>query len=158
MLRLNPKLIPEKSTATSFERHIIYPGQHSLIGLHGMRGHVRPLQGHPQLEIIRSQLSAETKDSVVEYRVYNYKRQRNGTIVRGDGFSWFDLSWVISLELYWWIFGLSLQARTMLLEKSLSVREVKAQECSAYNTGASLPMGHTSRLLPVTKDTDCAAR
>jgi len=123
MLRINPKLIPEKSTATSFERHIIYPGQHSLISLHGMRSHVRPLQGHPQLEIIRSRLSAEarTEDAVVEYRVHNYKRQRNGTFVRGDSLSWLNLSWVVSLGLYWWIFGLSLQARTMLLKKRLPV-------------------------------------
>jgi hypothetical protein len=114
-----------------------------------MRGHVRPLQGHPQLEIIRSQLSAETEDAVVEYRVYNYKRQRDGTIVRGDGLSWLDLSWAIGLGLYWWILDLSLQAHVLLLEKSLSVSQVKAQERSAYNTGASLPMGHTRPLLPV---------
>jgi hypothetical protein len=112
-----------------------------------MRSHVRPLQGHPQLEIIRSQLSAET--AVVEYRVYNYKRQRDGTVVRGDGFGYFDLSWVVGLGLYWWIFDMSLYAREVLLEQSLSVREVKAQERSAYNTGASLPMGHTRPLLPV---------
>jgi hypothetical protein len=93
-----------------------------------MRGHVRPLQGHPQLEIIRSQLSAETEDAVVEYRVYNYKRQRDGTIVRGDGLSWLDLSWAAGLGIYWRILDLSLQARAMLLEKSLSVRQVKAQE------------------------------
>ena len=92
-----------------------------------MRGHVRPLQGHPQLEIIRSQLSEEPEDAVVEYRVYNYKRQRDGTIVRGNGFSWFDLSWVVSLGICWRIFGLGQQARAVLLEKSLSVREVKAQ-------------------------------
>jgi len=86
-----------------------------------MRGHVRPLQGHPQLEIIRSQLSADSRDAVVEYRVDNYKRQRDGTVVRGDGFSWFDLFWVIGLGMYWWIFNLSVQARVVLLEKSLSV-------------------------------------
>jgi hypothetical protein len=93
-----------------------------------MRGHVRPLQGHPQLEVIRTRLSAENADAVVEYRVYNYKRQRDGTIVRGDGFSWLDLSWVISLGLYWWILDLRLQAHVLLLEKSLSVSQVKAQE------------------------------
>jgi len=93
-----------------------------------MRGHVRPLQGHPQLEIIRSQLSADSGDAVVEYRVYNYKRQRDGTVVRGDGFSWFDLFWVIGLGMYWWNFDLNVKARAMLLENSLSVREVKAQE------------------------------
>jgi hypothetical protein len=114
-----------------------------------MRGHVQPLQGHTQLEIIRSQLSAEIENAVVEYRVYNYKRQRDGTIVRGDGLSWLDLSWIISLGLYWWIFDLSLHAREVLLEKSLSVCQVKAQERSAYNTGASLIMGHTRPLLPV---------
>ena len=93
-----------------------------------MRRHVRPLQGHAQLEIIRSQLSADTKDSVVEYRVYNYKRQRNGTIVRGDGLSWLDLSWAIGLGMYWRIFDLNVKARVVLLEKSLSVCAVKAQE------------------------------
>jgi hypothetical protein len=92
-----------------------------------MRSHVRPLQGHPQLEIIRTRLSGESEDVVVEHRVYNHRRQRNGTTVRGDGFSWFDLSWAIGLGLYWWIFDLSLQARVVLLEGSLSVREVKTQ-------------------------------
>jgi hypothetical protein len=123
-----------------------------------MRGHVRPLQGHPQLEIIRSQLSAEIENAVVEYRVYNYKRQRDGTISRGDGFSWLDLSWAIGLGMYWWILDLSPQAHVLLLEKSLSVCQVKAQERSAYDTGASLIMGHAHPLLPVTKDKDCAAR
>jgi hypothetical protein len=93
-----------------------------------MRSHVRPLQGHPQLEIIRTQLSDDSEDAVVEYRVYNYKRQRNGTIVRGDGFSWFDLSCAVGLGTYWWIFGLSPHAREVLLKRSLSVRELKAQE------------------------------
>jgi hypothetical protein len=123
-----------------------------------MRSHVRPLQGHPQLEIIRSQLSAETENAVVEYRVYNYKRQRDGTIVRGDGLSWLDLSWVIGLVLCCRIFDLSLHARVVLLDQSLSVRQVKAQEQSAYNTGASLIMGHTHPLLLVPNDKDCAAR
>jgi hypothetical protein len=93
-----------------------------------MRSHVRPLQGHPQLEIIRTRLSDASEDAVVEYRVYNYKRQKDGTIVRGDGFSWFDLFWAITLGMYWWIFDSSLHAREVLLEKSLSVSEVKAQE------------------------------
>ena len=91
-----------------------------------MRSHVRPLQGHPQLEIIRSRLSDAPEDAVVEYRVYNYKQQRDGTIVRGDVFSWFDLSWAAGLVIYWWIFELSLQPRVVLLEDRLSVREVKA--------------------------------
>ena len=91
-----------------------------------MRSHVRPLQGHPQLEITRAQLSDASEDAVVEYRVYNYKKQRDGTIVRGDKFSWFDLSWATGLVIYWWISGLSLQARVVLLEDTPSVREVKA--------------------------------
>ena len=91
-----------------------------------MRSHVRPLQGHPQLEITRAQLSDASEDAVVEYRVYNYKKQRDGTIVRGDTFSCFDLSWATGLGIYWWIFELSLQARVVLLEDTPSVREVKA--------------------------------
>ena len=122
-----------------------------------MRGHVRPLQGHPQLGIIRTRLSGEPEIAVVEYRVYNHKRQRDGTVVRGDGFSWFDLFWVIGLGMYSRVFDLNVKARAMLLEKSLSVRGIKAQERSAYNTGASLPVGHIRPLLPVTKDKDRAA-
>jgi len=91
-----------------------------------MRSHVRPLQGHPQLEIIRTGLSDASEDAVVEYRVCNYKKQRDGTIVRGDVFSWFDLSWATSLLIYWWSFELSLQARVFSLGNTLSVREVKA--------------------------------
>ena len=123
-----------------------------------MRGHVRPLQGHPQLEIIRSQLSANTENAVVEYRVYNYKRQRDGTVVRGDGLSWLDLSWAIGLGLYWWILDLRLQAHVLLLENSLSVSQIKARERSAYNTGPPPPLGHPLPPIPASKDQDCAAR
>jgi len=93
-----------------------------------MRGHVRPLQGHPQLEIIRTRLPDDSEDAVVEYRVYNYKRQRDGMVVRGDGFSWFDLFWVIGLGMYWRVFEVNVEARVVLLERSLSVLGVKAQE------------------------------
>ena len=91
-----------------------------------MRSHVRPLQGHPQLEIIRTGLSDASEDAVVEYRVYNYKKQRDGTIVRGYSFSWFDLSWATGLAIHWWAFELSLQARVLSLKTSLSVRRIKA--------------------------------
>jgi hypothetical protein len=93
-----------------------------------MRSHVRPLLGHPQLEIVRTRLSDASEDAVVEYRVYTFKRQKDGTVVRGDGFSWFDLFLAIGLGMYWRNFELSLHARAMLLGKSPSVRGVKAQE------------------------------
>jgi hypothetical protein len=66
-----------------------------------MPSHVRPLADHPQLEIITTQVSGVKEDRVTEYRVYNYKRWRNGTIVRGDGFGWVDVLWLAGLVVGW---------------------------------------------------------
>lgn len=87
-----------------------------------MRSHVRPLQAHPQLEISRRQLSESAEDVVVEYRVYNFRKQRDGTIVRGDGLSWSDLAWIAGLVLTWRHTGLSAEAWEASGQQSLNVR------------------------------------
>ena len=69
-----------------------------------MPRHVTPLPQHPQLEIIKTALSKRTGDEVVEYRVYNYKIWRDGTVVRGDNTFGVDLVWIVGLAiLYRWL-------------------------------------------------------
>lgn len=69
-----------------------------------MPNHVIPLPQHPQLEIIRTSLSESYADEVVEYRVYNFKVWKNGTVVRGDQSVLGDLVWLVGLAmLYWWL-------------------------------------------------------
>lgn len=69
-----------------------------------MPNHVSPLSEHPQLEIIRTSLSERTGDEVVEYRVYNFKIWKDGTVVRGDQSVGGDLIWVAGLAiLYRWM-------------------------------------------------------
>lgn len=62
-----------------------------------MPSHVRPLAKHPQLQVQRTALSDVRDDEVVEYRVRNFTRWRDGTVVRGDGPTWLDLVWTIVL-------------------------------------------------------------
>lgn len=62
-----------------------------------MPNHVVPLPEHPQLEIIRTPLSERPGDEVVEYRVYNFRIWRDGTVVRGDRNTLGDLVWAAGL-------------------------------------------------------------
>ena len=86
-----------------------------------MRGHVRPLSDHSQLEIIRTQVSESGEDAVIEYRVQNFSRRKEGTIQRGDGMSWIDVIWLAGLVMAWRSLDMGLQARQVLLRKSISV-------------------------------------
>jgi hypothetical protein len=86
-----------------------------------MRSHVQHLQEYPQLEIIRNQLTERQEDAVVEYRVYSFRQQRNGTTIRGDGFSVSDLTWIAGLALAWIYCDVGLKARAALLDHDLSV-------------------------------------
>ena len=91
-----------------------------------MRSHARPLRGYPQLEIVHTPLTERQGDAVVEYRVYNFRRQNDGTVLRGDGFSWLDLVWMAALGLAWSRFELHIQFWQALHEKHLSVRPARS--------------------------------
>lgn len=86
-----------------------------------MRSHVRPLSSHPQLEIIRTQLSESGEDAVIEYRVQSFSRRKDGTIQMGDGMSWIDVVWLAGLVMAWRSLEVGLQARQVLLRNSISV-------------------------------------
>ena len=86
-----------------------------------MRSYVRPLSHHPQLEIIRTQISESGKDAVIEYRVQNFSWRKEGTIQRGDGMSWIDVIWLAGLVMAWRSLEVELQARQVLLRNSISV-------------------------------------
>lgn len=86
-----------------------------------MRSYVRPLSNHPQLEIIRTQLSESGEDAVIEYRVQSFSRRKDGTIQMGDGMSWIDVVWLAGLVMAWRSLDMGLQARQVLLRNSISV-------------------------------------
>jgi len=86
-----------------------------------MRSHVRPLSDHPQLEIIRTQLSESGQDAAIEYRVQNVSRRKDGTIQRGNGMSWIDVVWLAGLVMAWRSLEVGLQARQVFLRNSISV-------------------------------------
>lgn len=86
-----------------------------------MRSHVRPLSNHPQLEIIRPQLSESGEDAVIEYRVQNFRRRKDGTIQMGDGMSWIDVVWLAGLVMAWRSLEVGLQVRQVFLRNSISV-------------------------------------
>jgi len=62
---------------------------------------VRPLRDHQQLSILTRPFTTDPGGPVhVEYRVYNHRRLRSGRDVRGDGWGFGDLIWVVGLV--WW--------------------------------------------------------
>lgn len=92
-----------------------------------MRSHERPLQDHPQLEIRYTRLTEKPETAVVDFRVYNFRRLKDGTYVRGDGFTWVELACAAGLLTAWRSLGLSLDARATLSDGALSVRSALGQ-------------------------------
>lgn len=88
-----------------------------------MTSHVTPLPHHPQLEIVRTDVSSNPREQVVEYRVHHtpWKDGGLGQTVLGD------LAWVSGLfALYRW---LELDSAGFLFWKEWSIKVSLRRMC-----------------------------
>lgn len=89
-----------------------------------MLSHVRPLADHPQFDVVRTRLSDRQNDEVVEHRVYNFRRWKDGTIIRGDGSGWLDIAWTVGLAVLFRRYQLQQAIEELWSRWQCSVRQV----------------------------------